>query len=257
MSNVTIKNRCLLNSLSTKSGEPGNMIINMNTYQTSLAEFINERKQAMAKIAAGQPWLLLIATPIYVNTEKIDPLEDNFRKILTDPPAPVDKWSDGIHSGRPEPRLFGIEATFPRAHPDYEKALRLFRNGHLEYCQRIWGNHEESTLPISARKNAIYLIQFLKVANKIQKLAEISEPITVILHFQNIKRSFLLRPETPYPFMAKDSYVWQKENLSIEITVSELSEYSKIAHTIINRLFNAFGYEDNPLFDSDGKFFKK
>ena len=105
------------------------MIINMNTYQTSLAEFINERKQAMAKIAAGQPWLLLIATPIYVNTEKIDPLEDNFRKILTDPPAPVDKWSDGIHSGRPEPRLFGIEATFPRAHPDYEKALRLFRNG--------------------------------------------------------------------------------------------------------------------------------
>jgi hypothetical protein len=95
--------------------EVRNMIISMNRYRASLADFLDERKKALRDIAGKKPWILLMATPIYVDNEKIDPLRDDIRDVLLNAPGLPDRnyYGIGLGSGQPQPRLFGAEANPP------------------------------------------------------------------------------------------------------------------------------------------------
>jgi len=234
--------------------EVRNMILSMNTYRTSLASFIEDRKQKLRDLAEEKPWLLLMTTPIYVDRDKIDPLRDDIRDLLRRTPGLPDRRCEGIHAGIPKPTLFGIEAS----HRD-KKILRLFRNGHLEYCE----NHSavdyrpKEAIPIHSYQMTVTLLHFLEVARQIMQLGEVSEPLTITAHWENFNPSYLHPWEKKtIPFHIKDRgiFLWRERRLSIEFTASELSDTNNLARSVIDRLFNAFGYDENPHFDADGNF---
>ncbi len=237
--------------------EVRNMILSMNAYHTSLENFIEDRRQNLRDLAKEAPWLLLMATPIYVDRDKIDPLRNDIRDLLRRTPGLPDRSCEGIHAGIPEPTLFGIEAS----HRD-KKILRLFRNGHLEYCE----NHSaidyrpKKAIPIHSYRMTVTLLHFLEVAKQIMQLGEVSEPITITAHWENFNPSYLHRWESrQIPLHAQHGSIsfWREHRLSIEFTASELSDTNNLARSVIDRLFNAFGYDHNPHFDADGNFVRQ
>jgi len=115
-------------------------------------------------------------------------------------------------------------------------------------------------MPIYSYRTTVTLLNFLEVARQIMQLGEVSEPITITAHWENFNPSYLHRWKSPQiPFHAKDSgiSIWRESELSIEFTASELSDVNSLARSVIDRLFNTFGYDDNPHFDADGNFVRQ
>ena len=103
---------------------------------------------------------------------------------------------------------------------------------------------------------AVTLLHFLYVASQIMQLAEINEPIAITAQWENFNPSYLhrLKNTSTRPGIVS---VWTERSLPIAFTVADLSDPSSIARAIIGRLFNAFGEDENPHFDSNGKFIKQ
>jgi hypothetical protein len=243
--------------------EVRNMILSMNTYRTSLANFIDERKSVLRSTAAEKPWLLFMATPIYIDTDKVDPLRADIRDYLGKAPGVPDNDYNSLLVGTPKPTLFGVEAGYPETgfHQPYLRVLRLFRNGHLEYLEdrsddTYATNWPRKPMRFESYRMAVTLLHFLHVASHVMQLAEINEPIAVVAQWENFNPSYLhkWKDTTKYP---AEPPVWTEQSLPIEFTVADLSDPTGVARAIIGRLFNAFGYDDNTHFDSNGQFKKQ
>lgn len=241
--------------------EVRNMILSMNTYHTSLTNFITDRKKRLKDVAKGAPWLLMMTTPIYVDADKIDPLRNDIRDLLTKVPGIPDPRYEGIFVGQPKPTLFGVEANYPemRIPQPYTKLLRLFRNGHLEYCENyisdVPKNWPQEGMPIYSDRITVTVLHFLKVARQIMQFGEVAEPIAITLHLENFNPSYLHRWGKRTPFL-DEIFFWQEDALTIDFTASDLIETHNLSRFIVDRLFNAFGYDDNPHFDAEGNFVK-
>jgi hypothetical protein len=237
-----------------------NMIINMSTYRSSLATFITERKGTLPR---NEYWLMLLVTPIYVDTDKIDPLREDICDLLTKAPGLIDpRFFHGIDVGIPKPRIYGVEAGYPETspHQSYSRMLRLFRNGHLEfrddYSSDVPENWPNKPLPIYSYRVAVTLLHFLGVASRVMLLGEIAEPISITLFLNNINHSYLHHSKGQ-PSSLDGLYIWEDNNLTIDIMVNDLMDPIYIARIMIDRLFNAFGYRDNLHFDEDNKFIRR
>ncbi len=241
--------------------EVRNMILSMNTYRASLANLLEERRHALRNMAAGKPWLLFMATPMYADTDKVDPLRADIKDYLMRTPGVPDTNYHGVFVGEPKPRLFGVEAGYPetRFRQPYTKLLRLFRNGHFEYCEDrsddIREGWPQRPMPLYSYRASVTLLHFLDVAKHLMQLAEINEPIAITAHWENFSPSFLhsWKDTTSWP---SEVFVWNEQHLSIELTVADLSSPGSSAGAIIDRLFNAFGHEHNSHFSGDGQFIR-
>ena len=63
--------------------EVRNMVLSMTAYQSMLSSFIQDRINANHQLAESKPFLLVMATPIYVDTDKLNPLDN----IICDLPS--------------------------------------------------------------------------------------------------------------------------------------------------------------------------
>jgi len=241
--------------------EVRNMILAMSAYRASLQAFLDSRVEALKATANTMPWLLLMATPIYVDLDKLDPLRTDVRVLLEKVPGVPDQRRYGIITGVPEPRLFGIEAVSPRTLTPSPptRIIRLYRNGHFEFStayQDADGSPSNAKLlPLFAYEISVLLIHFLEVANSLFSLAQITEPIAVTLFLHNIAPSFLHVWEDS-TYRPREALLWQETSLNLELTTSDLSQPQATARAIVDRLFNAFGYERSHLFTPEGTFIK-
>lgn len=237
------------------------MVISMNAYRASLDQFLDERFLAIGAQAHNDPWLEMMATPIFVDREKIDPLENDFRKVIANPPGKPDLNYEGIRVGQPLPRIYGIEAVPQAIGPDdrYFHMLRLFRNGHLEYGANLRAytasDWPGQPMPISSYRVTVWLMQFLELAGAVRSAGEISEPYQIGLYFKNIGPAYLFRWKKR-PVWMNGPFVWRDADLRISATATDLAKAPLITKTLIDRLFNAFGYDDNPHFDDSASFVK-
>ncbi len=251
--------------------EVRNMILSMNIYRASLAEFLADRNRVLKEEAKSEPWLLLMATPIYVDNDKLNPLRSDIRDILEKVPGNPDRenFPDGIRVGKPQPRIFGVEATndYDRESRRHLRYLRLFRNGHLEYCANfisrgVPDGWPQKAMQVYPAEMTVMLLHFLEVAKQVMELGEISEPIALTMHLENFNSSYL--KWWAYDHDSADmvrfgrAIIWSGSSLNLEFTATELSNPESLAHTMIDRLFTAFGSEpkDNRFFDAEGHFVK-
>jgi schlafen family protein len=209
--------------------EVRNMILSMNTYRASLANFIDERRSIFRSTAAGKPWLLFMVTPIYLDIDKVDPLRADIRDYLMKAPGVPDAAYKGLFVGEPRPTLFGIEAAYPDAglRQPYWKLLRLFRNGHLEYLENrsddAYEDWPRRPMRFESYRMAVTLLHFLDIASHIMQFAEINEPIAITAQWENFSPSYLhtWKNTTSVP---ADPPIWTDQSLPIELTVADLSD---------------------------------
>lgn len=251
--------------------EVRSMILSMNTYMTLLFEFLDERERVLKNLAEGQPWLLLMATPIHTGNDKLDPLRKDIREILENAlgnPDP-DNFPAGISAGAPRPRIFGIEVEGKFGYRDrpFLKYLRLFRNGHLEYCSNTVSrgaraDWPKSPMSIYPYEMTVTILRFLEVARKAMYVGEVNEPIAVTLHLENCCPSLL--PWWKYDhdaatvLMSGDALIWDKATLSLDLTATDLTNPEFITHALMGRLYTAYGSDPkyNRDFDAQGHFLK-
>jgi len=235
------------------------MVVSMAAYQESLQSFIQERVTANIDIANNDPFLLLMATPIYLGTEKLDPLQIEYRTLLEKAGGVPDNHYYGISVGKSSPRIYGIELVppFRSGGGIYQQYLRLFRNGHLEYFENYspepivdW---PKNPMPIYSYRIAVTLLHFLKNTSQVYKIAEITDPIAINLFLGNADSSFILHNPKHRHYL-DDPYIWKDKKLLLDMTINDIDKSNIIASVILDRLFNAYGYEKNVHF-TDAKEF--
>lgn len=249
--------------------EVRNMVLSMNAYQTSLREFIAERKDAIKETAKDKPCLLLMATPIYVDADKLDPLRDEMRDLLERAPGNPDNdsWPDAFHCGRPQPRIFGAEAGLGIHDEVVFDGVRLFRNGHFEYCsQRIATNSPAdwptTPMPIYPYYLAVTILHFVELVKRVMLLAEVNQPLALTVHLVNCRRTYLqwwaYNHNTPMIFNSGQALIWKEDTLTIDYLAVDLTNPNLLARDILDRLFAAYGSETkyNNCFDMEGHFLR-
>jgi hypothetical protein len=234
------------------------MVESMASYHESLQSFIQERVRANKDIANKDPFLLIMATPIYLGTEKLDPLQIEYRDLLEQADGVPDNHYEGIKVGKSSPRIYGIELTQPfRSGGKYQQYSRLFRNGHLEYYENYSPGPIEdwpkNPMPIYSYRIAVTLLHFLKITSQVYKIAEIADPISICLFLGNADPSYILYHPKHRHYL-DDPYIWKDKNLLIDTTINDIDKSNSIASNILDRLFNAYGYDKNRHF-SDAKEF--
>lgn len=236
------------------------MVISMASYQTSLQSFIQERIKANIEIANNEPFLLLMATPIYFGGEKLDPLQQEYRDLLEQARGVPDNRFDGVSVGKAEPRIFGIEVlpSFRFASGFCKQYLRLFRNGHLEYYENYSPDPVEEwpkkPMPIYSYRITVILLHFLIITQQVYRIAEITDPIAINLILGNTVSSYILYNKK-HRYYVNNPFLWSDKLLSLDMTISDIDKSNIIASDLMDRFFNAYGYEKNLHFD-DAKVFK-
>ncbi|MCL4396287.1 MAG: ATP-binding protein [Chloroflexi bacterium] len=241
------------------------MILRMQSYSASLEEFLNGRRRFTAEHSNGRPWMLLMATPLYVEAERLDALAPEIRAVLADTPKSIDAFVSGVTRVASEPTIYGAKVAYGYSSRDEPPnfALRLFRNGHLEYAARLHLSQDGAppVLKLLPYDITYFLVQFLQVGRSIFELGEVDVPIVVTLHLQNVAHSLLVwwksREERVMLERSEQIRYWEEKFLSISMTARDLNDLDDAARRIIDRLFNAFGRDENPHFDNDGHFIRR
>jgi hypothetical protein len=235
--------------------EVRNMILSMTSYQSLLNSFLAKRIKLNTDIAESKPFLLLMATPIYVDISKINPLDKNICDLLEKAPDRPDPRFEGIASGKPRPRIFGVE-TVPYEKYDYlPSCIRLFRNGHLEYYEdynvlRV-GLEGGKPTPIDSYRITVTVLHFLNVAKRLFDMVELPDPLVISLVLGNVNPSYLHHwTRISSPILGK-IFIWKDKDVTIDISASSIDHTSQVASQIIDRLFNSYGYEQNTHFDQN------
>lgn len=225
-----------------------------------LERFLEKRKREILEEIGSMPHYIIAVTPIFVGTEVVEIRDQELRELLYNPPGQrYGGWT--VPTGvRPEPTLDGLQAEIH----DW-KTLELFRNGHTElrikidqdrFClgqaelggQQHWVLHPHALVE--------YPISLLRLSKAIYARLGLTDPVVVSLCLYNVIGFALYRYATNDPVA---SYYgprpWHKQHLEIPAKqVPSWDEPDKVAKGFVDRIWQAFRYEQAPLFDDQGYF---
>ena len=136
-------------------------------------------------------------------------------------------------------------------------ALELFRNGHVELRIRtlVTELEQRDGLNYLAQRSIIeYTVSMLRLAKNIYEHLYLSEPLVLSLILRNVGNAILKpRPDSDPRF--ERTVAWPDVDLEIEpITADSLEHPDRIAKNLLDRVWQAFGFDEAPLFDADGNF---
>lgn len=241
--------------------EVRSLILSMNSYQAPLKEFINSRVDEILSTALSKPFLLLMSTPIYIREDHLDPLRSEIRKLIEETPGVPDTTYEGIRVGKTKPRIFGIEALpYIPSDGSISRRLRLLRNGHFEYYENYSSdagpNWPTEAMPIYSYRIAVTLLHFLRVSQHIYLMSETPGPYVISMVLGNTAPS-ILHPRIKYHYFPDEVFVWHESVLHIDTSVNDLGQLNAIASDLLDRLFNAYGHEQNVHFGHDYQLIKQ
>lgn len=231
--------------------------------QRNLEQFVADRRSRLLQEVGSSTWLILMATPLAVRDESVDASADAVRSILKDPPRcrrngwTVRCTAAGGGGSELRPTLYGVSIEIE----DYRR-LDLFRNGHLEFravandsCFVSPGHTPNA--PDGRWLNPLFLSEyhhsFLHLVAAITEEAAIREPVVVSVILANA-RGLLLWPYPSHPgHMLRRVIPWGEDHVDVPpMLFSYPLQPGPAAKLIGDRLWNAFGFEDCPMFDEDG-----
>ncbi len=227
-----------------------------------------DRAGARARRNVGVPILRVSITPLPVREERVDIARADIRKLMNEPSGMrsggfVIEWPVGVFVV--EPTLNGLQISASDLH-----ALEVFRNGNVEF--RVGFNRaplvRESeieggrTLKVLAPIALVeYTVSLVRFSQELAKLTPLTGPLVLSWEVRNAgdigitrhpSHTSLPRPEGGYygprPFT-------EGMNLVIpEIQVPDVTDPDRLAKRVMDRVWQAFGYEAAPYFDADGQF---
>ncbi len=225
-----------------------------------LERFLEKRKREILEEIDATPYYVITVTPIFVGTEVVEIGDQKVRGLLSNPPDQrYGGWTvpTGCH---PEPTLNGLKTEVRD-----RTTLELFRNGHVElrvkidqdsFCRQqleIEGRQYRALYPYALVE---YPISLLRLSKAIYACLGLTDLKVICLSLYNINEFTLSRYATND--LVESYYgprLWHKQHLEIPAKqVPSLDEPDKVAKEFVDRIWQAFGYEQAPLFDDQGNF---
>ncbi len=204
---------------------------------TKLQEFLQKRLANVDRFAGGKPTLAFSLTPILVQRAILRTGDQKLRRILRD-----SKLSDGR---MPHPCITGLENDKVPG-----MRLRLDRNGHLD----VW----EDLSPATGVSEGNPAIRFLNggsiiftvfnlctLGKAVYEHCGVAEVLMAKLDLWNIKGLLLRGPDQVW--FTREAHPSPDENLNFELLeVDSLQNPKAAAKTILDRLWEAFGFDQAP-----------
>jgi hypothetical protein len=231
-------------------------------------DFLLQRRQRleiMASFEAGKnadcAFLRIAATPLIINIDRFDISRGDVRALMEDPPGMRrDGWTVSSSGQHAEPTMYGLKI----GSIDFG-SLEVFRNGYSEFLVRIEPDshfkkinlQDDSTMNVLFPLGLVeYTVSMLRFYRSFAELIGIINPIILTWNLFNAHRWGLCRiPELRTLGNYYGPRISPDNNLFVpEIQVSSLSDPDRIARSILDRVWHAYGYEQSPYFDMRGQF---
>ncbi len=228
-----------------------------------LGRFLEKRKREILKDIFWAPYYVVAVTPIFANSEVLEIGDTRLRYLLENPMGQRQEGWNVIFEDHPHPTLNGLIMEIPN-----RKALELFRTGHMELRVRIDEvsfcrgrvEIEERQYPVLYACPLVeYPVSLLRLGKAIYDYLGLTDPIVVSVLLYNIDEFALHRGVDEGQRMTPNPYygprILRKKHLYIPPRQTpSLDEPDKVAKMCVDRLWQAFGYEQAPLFDTEGNF---
>jgi len=229
-----------------------------------LDRFLERRKGEIRADIRTSPYYIISVTPIFVDTEVLDIRDQELRGLLANPPGQrVSGWNVSFDEA-PRPSLHGL-----RLETRNRTSLELFRNGYLDLRVRIGDSFfydhrvrrdERERQVFNAYAIVEYPVSLIRLAKAIYNHIGLTDLVVVSISLYNIA-GFALMPEAPKNIQRylglwdRLAAVWESNHLEILPRQAPSLDYpDRIAKESVDRIWQAFGFEQAPLFDAEDNF---
>lgn len=225
-----------------------------------LERFLEKRKREILEKIDPMPYYVISITPLFVGTEIVEVRDRELRELMRNPPGQrYGGWTvpTGDH---PEPTLNGLKTEVR----DW-KTLELFRNGYIElrvgidndsFCRQQVDIGERPFRVLYPYALVEYPVSLLRLGKAIYAHLGLADLAVVSLSLYNIHEVALYKYATRN--LVADVFgprLWDQPHLEVPARqVPSLDEPDRVAKEFVDRIWQAFGYEQAPLFDNQGNF---
>jgi len=239
---------------------------NLNLSQT-LKEFITNRNNECLEEFNNQPNYVIGASPIVTNQDIVDILDQNIRNMLKNLPEQTGSSKDlNFHKLNlyPEPTFNGLKIQ------DEDKKVEIFRNGYLELNLKIGGElgylllrrnfdiGDRPNIPVFNPVTLVeYTVNFFRLSKGFIEYLGLTEQFFVYLNLKNINSFGLHRDMRNLGGVHPSTgpKIYSKKHIEIApFQIETLDNPDYIAKILLDRVWNAFGYDNAPLFNSHNIF---
>lgn len=239
--------------------EIGDAFLKTRTILEDLKSFLKHRRESVQADFEAEPLILIGAGPMIVQEEFVDIMDARVRKVLEQAPSiRSGGWSEYLYesTGRLIPTLQGVKSG---AKDNAE--LEIFRNGYLEARILIDDKFRDRVIQKTESPPTIYcyplieyIVTFCHSLKAFREAIGLQDPYVLSVALLNIK-DFGLRKFGPRAFRYSEYLErWPRQDLIVpSVQVADFSDADKVAEHIANRIWQAFGFENAPLFDA-GKY---
>jgi hypothetical protein len=219
-----------------------------------LERFIGERQdlfKALYTPKMGDACLFVSATSLFPTQEIVDVRDSALREMLYRPPNQKSSWNLEFNEW-PRPCLNGLLVKKADRLPE----LEVFRNGHVELrMTNILTNQTPDPHIYLAERTIIgYTVNLFRLAKTIYSHLIVVDPIVISMTLTRIQDVYLKRHPAADPFIDRIEK-WDNIDQKIDaITVDSLDDSDQNARLLLDRVWQAYGFEEAPLFDKDGNY---
>ena len=238
--------------------------------QVDNSKFIEATHNNWKSFANGKIWVVSSITPLSVNDESIDPLDDNIIETLNNLNLPKDGgfWEDYINKYDTRPDENGITNIRLKNISDGDgHKISIYRNGHTEFLFCMEGSVNSITSYALDKEPSVVgssrIIRYSHLAEVITKeLKALCEIWTNCLQFKNMTLTIsilntgnlLLFSREKDPRGALYGYPIQSDNLNFSFIIDKADNYENLNGKILKRFVNNFGLVLHEIYNAKGQF---
>ncbi|MDI6716862.1 MAG: ATP-binding protein [Actinomycetota bacterium] len=232
--------------------------LRVESFTKQIDSFLREQKQAARNSSQGKALYVIGAAPVILDDATVDITDSQIREIITTPPVRrTNGWYLNFdeYSARPKPFLHGLKISID----NYMQVL-LFRNGYLEariYIDEILDNtanvggiNGQSSPIINAYALIEFTVIFFIELKSLYSYLGVEGPYATYLSLYNINGYGIKEnPEQrPRPFSVQK---WEDDDLEIApLQINSVQDPDANAKYFMDRVWQAFGFEEAPLFEN-------
>lgn len=215
-------------------------------------EFLANRRRDLLEEAKGKPTLALGAFPIDLQGDVVDTKDAALReKLQHAPKSRRGGWNFDFTYAKATPTINGLGINME----DWA-SIELYRNGYLEGVVPLQKRTINDVDLDKKRVRAFttygiieYPYSFFQQVQQIMGHINYEGQLLVFMNLYNVGGVHLrkYREEEPFP----EASNWTKNHLELGPMVFEAPDADKITKVLCDRLWQAYGFEQEPLFQND------
>lgn len=233
------------------------LCLKVENYTTKLEDFLEKRKLWIKK-KFKKAVFYFSATPVFLRGDIIDTAANEIRDLVVARgiPSSVEPQLSSTYFEPPTPSINGLISRVDRS-PFLEPAscFELFRNGHCEIRLKIshWQTKDGKVF-IYPQALMNYIVLFNYILKNICEKSEFYEDLACRLAVYNAGDSLKLPEGMRFDYDDKENQLYKHwdvdEDLETDLVTFKDIHPMKIAETMLDRLYNAFGLENCPYLEN-------